>query len=88
MMGRTEDCLYLNIFTKNLVKRNNYEQVLKHEIDYFKSMTRKNVAICLKGMVSTYAGSRQQAVSLPLRPVIVFLPGVENEGQPRSVLLG
>ena len=49
---------------------------------------RKNVAICLKGMVSTYAGSRQQAVSLPLRPVIVFLPGVENEGQPRSVLSG
>ena len=45
---------------------------------------RKNVAICLKGMVSTYAGSRaQQAVSLPLRPVIVFLPGVENEGQSR-----
>ena len=55
MMGMTEDCLYLNVYTKNLIKRNNYE-------------------------VSTYAGNRQQTISLPLRPVIVFLPGVENEG--------
>ena len=27
MMGLSEDCLYLNIFTKNLIKRNNYDQV-------------------------------------------------------------
>ena len=35
----------------------------------------------------TYAGTRQaQTVSLPLRPVIVFLPGFENEGQhPKSL---
>ena len=25
MGGMTEDCLYLNVFTKNLIKRNNYE---------------------------------------------------------------
>jgi len=49
-IGVTEDCLYLNVFTKNLIK------------------TR------------TGQGSgRQQSVSLPLRPVIVFLPGFENE---------
>ena len=43
MMGRTEDCLYLNIFTKNLVKRNNYEQVLKHEIDKIYEEKRCNL---------------------------------------------
>ena len=27
MMGVEENCLYLNVFTKNIKKRNNYEQV-------------------------------------------------------------
>ena len=58
MRMMTEDCLYLNIYTKNLIKRNNY--------DY---------------EVQPYAGNRQSSVSLPLRPVIVFITGQDFQGQ-------
>ena len=76
MGGMTEDCLYLNVFTKNLIKRNNYEydQVSRSVLNVSENEN-------FKQGISTYAGNRQQTVSLPLRPVIVFLPGFENQGQ-------
>ncbi|XP_023347307.1 esterase E4 isoform X2 [Eurytemora carolleeae] len=59
-IGVTEDCLFLNVFTKNLNKaRNTFDQPV--------------------GGVSSMS-SRAQPVVLPLRPVIVFLPGFTSDG--------
>ena len=76
----TEDCLYLNIYTKNLVKRN-YERSYDYEVG--KKQILKDVVLFWQihhTQGQPYAGNRQSSVTLPLRSVIVFITGHDFQG--------
>ena len=76
----TEDCLYLNIYTKNLIKRNSYD----YEVGTNQML---KITHAYHAQVQPYAGNRQSSVSLPLRPVILFITGHDFQGQCQCIMI-